>query len=177
MSNDADQSASPSPDADRPVIEVRDLSRVYQMGSHDVHALREVSFTIHEGEFVAIMGPSGSGKSTLMYLLGCLDTPTAGSYRLCGQEVSLLDDRRLSRLRNREIGFVFQQFFLLPDLNITENAALGLNYAGRVRHERQRVAREIAARMGLGDYLVHRPMELSGGQMQRVLVSVSRSVM
>ncbi len=171
MSNDTDQSASPSPDADRPVIEVRDLSRVYRMGSHDVHALREVSFTIREGEFVAIMGPSGSGKSTLMYLLGCLDTPTAGAYRLCGQEVGQLDDRRLSRLRNREIGFVFQQFFLLPDLNITENAALGLNYAGRVRRERQRVAREIAARMGLGDYLVHRPMELSGGQMQRVAIA------
>ena len=141
------------------------------MGEYEVRALREVDLTIDEGEFVAIMGPSGSGKSTLMYLLGCLDTPTAGSYRLGGVELSKLDDARLSRVRNRQIGFIFQQFFLLPDLNITENVALGLTYAGQARASRQAIARDLADRVGLTDWLSHRPRELSGGQMQRVAIA------
>ena len=154
-----------------PVIEVKGLTRVFPMGDSEVHALEEVDLTIDEGEFVAIVGASGSGKSTLMYLLGCLDTPTAGSYRLCGQEVSQLDDRRLSRLRNREIGFVFQQFCLLPELDVTENAALGLTYAGQDRAGRRATARKIAGQMGLSDRLHHKPAELSGGQLQRIAVA------
>jgi len=155
----------------RQVIEIRDLYRTYRMGTHEVHALRGVSLSIQEGEFVAIVGPSGSGKSTLMTLLGCLDTPSSGSYRLCDQEVSTLDDRALSRLRNGEIGFVFQQFFLLPELDVTENIALGMIYAGEIRANRQAVACQLAGRVGLSDRLRHRSLELSGGQMQRVAVA------
>ena len=153
------------------LIETRGLSRVYQMGEHQVHALRDVDLTIREGEFIAIIGPSGSGKSTLMYLLGCLDTPTAGTYRLGGREVSLLDDLQLSRLRNREIGFVFQHFFLLGRLDITENTALGLTYSGVDRAVRQDRARQIANQIGIGDRLDHKPNQLSGGQLQRVAIA------
>lgn len=153
------------------VIEIDDLHRTYRMGGHDVHALRAVSLRIEEGDFVAIVGASGSGKSTLMTLLGCLDTPTSGSYRLCGQEISRLDDQGLSRIRNREIGFVFQQFFLLPELDVTENIALGMTYAGISRGDRQDAARVMADRVGLSDRLSHRSVELSGGQMQRVAVA------
>ena len=153
------------------LIETRGLSRVYQMGEHDVYALRDVDLTIREGEFVAIIGPSGSGKSTLMYLLGCLDTPTAGTYRLGGREVSLLDDSQLSRLRNREIGFVFQHFFLLDELDITENTALGLTYSGVDPAVRKDRAQQIAHQIGIGDRLQHKPNQLSGGQLQRVAIA------
>jgi macrolide transport system ATP-binding/permease protein len=154
-----------------PVIEVTGLTRSYTMGAYKVQALKAVDLTIHEGEFVAIVGASGSGKSTLMYLLGCLDTPDSGSYRVCGQEVSKLDDRQLSRLRNREIGFVFQQFYLLPELDVTANIALGLTYAGEDRARRRAAAQQMAEQMGLGDRLVHKATELSGGQMQRVAIA------
>ena len=160
--------------ADRPanpLIELRGLTRHYPMGQHVVAALRGIDLTIDAGQFVAIVGASGSGKSTLMYLLGCLDRPTSGSYRLAGHEVSQLDDRGLSRVRNRQVGFVFQQFFLLPELDVLENAALGLTYAGERREQRRATASALAERMGLADRLHHRPAQLSGGQMQRVAIA------
>jgi len=156
---------------DEPLIEVRKLSRVYQMGEHEVHALREIDLRIDPGEFIAIVGPSGSGKSTLMYLLGCLDTPSGGSYQLAGREVSALDDSELSKLRNHEIGFVFQHFCLLPELDITENAALGLTYAGVDEDTRRVRAQQISDQIGIGDRLEHKPNQLSGGQLQRVAVA------
>ncbi len=171
VAGEADPNGAPAPAPGAPVIEIRGLARHYRMGQYEVQALKRIDLTIQTGEFVAIVGPSGSGKSTLMYLIGCLDTPTAGSYRLCGREVSHLDDTQLSGLRNRAIGFVFQQFCLLPDLNVTENVALGLAYAGQDRAGRQRIARGLAARMGLEDRLHHKPAELSGGQMQRTAIA------
>ena len=153
------------------LIEIQNLRRDFQMGAVPVQALRGVDLKIEEGEFVAIMGPSGSGKSTLMYLLGGLDSPTDGTYILNGQEVSRQSDYRLSLVRNREIGFVFQQFNLLPNLNVVENIGLGMVYAGISQRRRRRVSREMAGELGLGDRLGHRPSELSGGQMQRVAIA------
>jgi len=158
------------------VIELQGLRRTYTMGEHEVHALRGVDLRIERGEFVAIIGPSGSGKSTLMYLLGCLDTPTAGSYRLAGREVAELSDRELSTFRNRHIGFVFQQYHLLAELTVVENVALGLTYGGVPQEVRQDVARQLAAAMGLGERFGHTAMELSGGQMQRVAISRALAV-
>ena len=159
--------ATPSP----PVIELRDVSRVFPMGAYEVHAIRDIDLRIDEGDYVAIIGPSGSGKSTLMYLMGCLDTTRQGSYRFCGQEVSRLDDRRRSSVRNEQVGFVFQQFYLLSELDVSENIALGLTYAGQPRRVRQAKARDLAERVGLGHRLQHKPMELSAGQMQRVAIA------
>jgi putative ABC transport system ATP-binding protein len=154
------------------MIEVRDLRKTYQMGDIDVPALRGVSFSIRGGEFVAIMGPSGSGKSTLMNLLGCLDTPTAGQYFLDGLPVEQLDRNLLAAVRNRKIGFVFQQFNLLPRQTALENVALPLVYLGGVKAEERRArAQEVLELVGMGDRLHHRPKELSGGQQQRVAVA------
>jgi macrolide transport system ATP-binding/permease protein len=153
------------------LIELRGISRIYQMGDTEVRALDGVDLEIGEGEFIAIVGPSGSGKSTLMYLLGCLDRPSAGSYRLGGTDVASLDDAGLSRLRNREIGYIFQSFNLLPDLSVVENVALGLVYAGEDAERRRATATTIATRFGLGGRLAHTPAELSGGQMQRVAIA------
>jgi macrolide transport system ATP-binding/permease protein len=153
------------------LIEISGLSRVYRMGDAEVRALDGVDLRIDEGEFVAIVGPSGSGKSTLMYVLGCLDRATAGSYRLAGHEVGGLDDAALSQLRNREIGYIFQSFNLLPDLDVVENVALGLVYAGEDAVRRRATAAAIATRFGLGQRLGHTPSELSGGQMQRVAIA------
>jgi putative ABC transport system ATP-binding protein len=154
------------------MIQVRDLRKTYRMGEIDVHALRGVSFNIQRGEFVAIMGPSGSGKSTLMNLLGCLDTPSGGRYILDGLPVEQLERNLLAAVRNRKIGFVFQQFNLLPRQTALENVALPLVYLGGVpTDERLDRARQVLEHVGLGDRLDHRPKELSGGQQQRVAIA------
>ena len=152
-------------------IEVENLSKTYRTGQVEFQALHGVSFVIDEGEFIALTGPSGSGKSTLMNLLGCLDTPTAGHYRLNGLEVADLDDDALAGIRNREIGFVFQTFNLLPRSTAAQNVELPLVYAGRDAGERERRAREALEAVGLGDRAKHRPNELSGGQRQRVAIA------
>ncbi len=153
------------------VIEADGLGRHYEMGGHLVRALDGVSFTIREGEFVAVMGPSGSGKSTLMNLIGCLDSPTMGSYRLAGTDVAGLDRDQLAAIRNRRIGFVFQQFNLLPRTTAQENVELPLIYSVVRRAERHRRAAEALAQVGLGERAHHHPAQLSGGQQQRVAIA------
>jgi len=153
------------------VIVTRNLKREYQMGSETVHALRGVDVTIRRNEFVAIMGPSGSGKSTLMNMIGCLDTPTEGEYWLNGYRVSELNDTALARIRNKEIGFVFQTFNLLPRATSLANVELPLVYAGTGGKERRERAKEALRSVGLGDRMDHKPNELSGGQRQRVAVA------
>jgi putative ABC transport system ATP-binding protein len=153
------------------LIRIRDLHRVYEVGSEKVHALDGVDLDIGENEYVAIMGPSGSGKSTLMNILGCLDTPTHGSYQLKGQEIGTLSDDELARIRNREIGFVFQTFNLLPRADALHNVELPLVYAGLKHEERRRRAHAALDRVGLSDRVKHKPNELSGGQRQRVAIA------
>ncbi|MBK8000728.1 MAG: ABC transporter ATP-binding protein [Verrucomicrobia bacterium] len=154
-----------------PLIRLENISRRYQMGGETIHALREVSLNIERGEYVAIMGPSGSGKSTLMNLLGCLDTPSSGRYDLNGTDVSQMDDNALADVRNREIGFVFQTFNLLPRSHALHNVELPLIYAGIPAHERKQIAMEALTQVGLADRVHHRPNEMSGGQRQRVAVA------
>jgi putative ABC transport system ATP-binding protein len=154
-----------------PLIEVEHIAKVYRMGDVEVHALRDVSLSITKGESVAIMGPSGSGKSTLMNVLGCLDRPTRGSYHLAGQEVSKLDRNELAKLRNRTLGFVFQNFNLLSRTSALENVELPLLYAGVSGRERHRRAREALEQVGLGDRAHHHSNQMSGGQQQRVAIA------
>ncbi|HOI88151.1 MAG TPA: ABC transporter ATP-binding protein [Lentimicrobium sp.] len=153
------------------VIRLEDITRYFRVGSEVVRALRGVSLTIKRNEFVALMGPSGSGKSTLMNLLGCLDTPTAGRYMLNGKDVSKLDDSDLAEIRNREIGFVFQTFNLLPRLTALENVALPMIYAGSPKAERLERAMQVLDDVKLSDRVKHKPNELSGGQRQRVAIA------
>lgn len=153
------------------VIEITDLTRFYQMGETEVRALNGVTFNAMENEYVAIMGPSGSGKSTLMNMIGCLDTPTSGEYILNNNRVSEMDDAELAEVRNREIGFVFQTFNLLPRTTCLANVELPLIYAGIKSAERKERAIEVLTKVGLGDRVDHKPNELSGGQRQRVAIA------
>lgn len=155
----------------KPIIEISELSKIYQMGSTEVRALDGVSFDVLENEYIAIMGPSGSGKSTLMNLIGCLDTPTSGTYILNSQDVSQLEDAELAEVRNREIGFVFQTFNLLPRTDCLSNVELPLIYSGVKTAERRERAADTLTRVGLGDRMDHKPNELSGGQRQRVAIA------
>jgi len=152
------------------VIEIREIIRDFQLGQETVHVLKGINLDIKTGEYVAIMGPSGSGKSTLMNLLGCLDTPTAGSYILNGKDVSQMSDDELADIRNTEIGFVFQTFNLLPRTTALDNVALPMVYAGKSKSDRVKRAQEVLADVGLADRMDHKPNQLSGGQRQRVAV-------
>jgi putative ABC transport system ATP-binding protein len=153
------------------IIHTEELWRTYQMGSEEIHALRGVSFEIQKGEYVAVMGPSGSGKSTLMNLIGCLDTPSKGRYVLNGKVVSEMNDDELAAVRNREIGFVFQTFNLLPRASALHNVELPLVYAGIPKEKRIELAKQALALVDLADRMTHKPNELSGGQRQRVAVA------
>jgi len=153
------------------LIRLQNITRRYQMGTETIHALRDVTLIIERGEYVAIMGPSGSGKSTLMNLLGCLDTPTSGLYELNGANVSEMDDNELAEIRNKEIGFVFQTFNLLPRANALRNVELPLIYSGMDSDDRKQRALDTLSNVGLADRVHHKPNEMSGGQRQRVAVA------
>lgn len=153
------------------IIETSEISKIYQMGTQTVRALQSVSMEIDKGEYVAFMGPSGSGKSTLMNIIGCLDTPTDGKYVLNNHDVSDLTENELAEIRNKEIGFVFQTFNLLPRASALENVALPLIYAGYGKYDREEIAMETLESVGLGDRSDHKPNELSGGQRQRVAIA------
>ena len=163
--------AAPAAAHTGPLIRAEDLWRTYVMGSEEIHALRGVSFTIDPGEYVAIMGPSGSGKSTLMNLIGCLDSPSKGNYVLRGKMVSQMGDDELAEIRNREIGFVFQTFNLLPRASALHNVELPMVYAGIPKEDRLARARRSLEMVDLGDRVTHKPNELSGGQRQRVAIA------
>ncbi len=153
------------------IIKLEHIAKIYEVGAEKVHALKDVSLTIDENEYVAIMGPSGSGKSTLMNIIGCLDTPTKGTYIFTGVNVSEMDDNELAEIRNKEIGFVFQTFNLLPRSNALHNVELPLIYAGIPKNERQEKAIQALKSVGLEDRIYHKPNELSGGQRQRVAIA------
>jgi putative ABC transport system ATP-binding protein len=153
------------------VIQIKQIVRNFQLGSETIHVLKSVDLTIKRGEYVALMGPSGSGKSTLMNILGCLDTPTSGEYYLNGQNVSRMSDNDLADVRNREIGFIFQTFNLLPRSTALDNVILPLIYAGNSKTEREEKAKKSLTQVGLADRMTHKPNELSGGQRQRVAIA------
>ncbi len=153
------------------LIRVKELTKEYNMGKVTVHALNGIDIEIKEGEFVAIMGPSGSGKSTLMHIIGCLDAATNGDYSLDNEEVSTLKKSKLAAIRNKQIGFVFQTFNLLPHLNVQKNVELPLMYSGYNKRKRTQMAKQVLAEVGLSDRLKHKPSELSGGQRQRVAIA------
>lgn len=155
----------------QPVIQLSGIRKNYTLGKVSIEVLKGIDLAIYKGEYVALMGPSGSGKSTLMNIIGCLDAPSGGAYYLSGQEVSSMPDNRLADVRNQEIGFVFQQFNLLPRLNALENVALPLVYAGVSKKERLQRAKEVLAKVALADRSGHKPNELSGGQNQRVAIA------
>lgn len=154
-----------------PLIQIERLCKFYKMGGETVHALEEVSLTVYRGDFVAVIGPSGSGKSTLMNVVGCLDSPSSGSYLLDGDEVSRLNDNKLADIRNQKLGFIFQGFNLLTKLSALENVELPLVYRGLPAKTRREMAMEALQKVGLGERIHHRPIELSGGQQQRVAIA------
>jgi putative ABC transport system ATP-binding protein len=156
-----------------PIVDIKNLSKRYDLGSFEVSALSELDLEIEKGQYMAIMGPSGSGKSTLLNLLGCLDTPTSGTYNLADQDVSSLDDNELSAIRGSRIGFIFQSYNLIAQLNVIENIEVPMYYQGISEHRSFNRAKELAEMVGLGDRLRHRPAELSGGQQQRVAIARS----
>lgn len=153
------------------IINVKNLTKSFDTGAQSVHALKGVNFSINKGEFISIMGPSGSGKTTLMNIIGCLDSPTTGSYELNGQIVSELEEDMLAKIRNQEIGFVFQSFHLLPKNSALNNVLLPLKYAGVKENEATKRAKEVLNKVGLSDRMDHSPAELSGGQQQRVAIA------
>jgi putative ABC transport system ATP-binding protein len=153
------------------IIVLKNIQKMYKIGEEVIYALRDVSLDVKKNEYVALMGPSGSGKSTLMNMLGCLDTPTAGEYILNGHSVATMSDSQLAEIRNKEIGFVFQTFNLLPRATTLDNVALPLVYAGLSKTEREARAKEVLEQVGLGDRMKHKPNELSGGQRQRVAIA------
>lgn len=153
------------------IINVKNLTKSFDTGAQSVHALKGVNFSINKGEFISIMGPSGSGKTTLMNIIGCLDSPTTGSYELNGQIVSELEEDMLAKIRNQEIGFVFQSFHLLPKNSALNNVLLPLKYAGVKENEATKRAKEVLDKVGLSDRMDHSPAELSGGQQQRVAIA------
>ncbi len=155
----------------KPIIEIKGITRDFPLGEEIIHVLKGIDLTINKGEYVALMGPSGSGKSTLMNLLGCLDTPTSGSYVLNGKHVSEMHDDELAEIRNKEIGFVFQTFNLMPRTTALDNVALPMVYAGKSKAERNERATEVLTQVGLDDRMDHKPNQLSGGQRQRVAVA------
>jgi len=155
----------------QPIIEIKNIIRNFALGSETVYVLKGVDLVINKGEYVALMGPSGSGKSTLMNILGCLDTPTSGTYVLNGKDVSTMKDDELAEIRNKEIGFVFQTFNLLPRTTALDNVALPMVYAGKNKTERNTRASQVLTQVGLGDRMDHEPNQLSGGQRQRVAVA------
>ncbi|MFZ2147216.1 MAG: ABC transporter ATP-binding protein [Sedimentisphaerales bacterium] len=159
--------------SDTPILKMKQLCKNYQLGTVELRVLREIDLTIASGEYVAIMGPSGSGKSTLLNMIGCLDRPTSGDYVLGGQNVSELDDDQLSLIRGARIGFVFQSFNLINQLNVIENIEVPMYYQGYTEEESAERAKELATMVGLGDRFKHRPSELSGGQQQRVAIARS----
>ena len=154
----------------QPIIEIKNIKRDFELGEEIIHVLKGIDLTINKGEYVALMGPSGSGKSTLMNILGCLDTPTSGSYILNGKLVSEMHDNELAEIRNKEIGFVFQTFNLMPRTTALDNVALPMVYAGHPKSERNERATEVLTQVGLADRMDHKPNQLSGGQRQRVAV-------
>ena len=160
-------------ETDVPILVMEQLCKNYMLGTVELKVLREIDLTINKGDYVAIMGPSGSGKSTLLNMIGCLDRPTSGDYWLGGQNVSLLDDDQLSLIRGARIGFVFQSFNLINQLNVVENIEVPMYYQGYSEHESAERGKELATMVGLGDRLGHRPSELSGGQQQRVAIARS----
>ena len=155
------------------IVDIRNLSKVYQLGTFEVSALCDFDLDIEQGQYIAIMGPSGSGKSTLLNVLGCLDTPSSGIYNLAGEDVSSLDDNELSAIRGSRIGFIFQSYNLIAQLNVIENIEVPMYYQGVGEHKSFARAKELAEMVGLGDRLKHRPSELSGGQQQRVAIARS----
>ena len=160
-----------TPETQRSLIQLRDVKKIYQMGTEAVHALDGVTLDVYPNEYVAVMGPSGSGKSTMMNIIGCLDTPTSGAYHLRGHNVGEMTDDELAAIRNKEVGFVFQTFNLLPRVNCLQNVELPLIYSGRKKGQRREMAERALENVGLGDRMDHKPNELSGGQRQRVAVA------
>lgn len=153
------------------IVEMQNVRREYSVGDTKIYALRDVSFQIKQGEFVSIMGPSGSGKSTCMNMIGCLDKPSSGTVKIDGKETALMNENELAVLRNKTVGFVFQQYFLLPSMSVLENVMLPLRYAGIPRAQRMQTATEALKKVGLENRMNHRPHELSGGQKQRVAIA------